>query len=69
MQSPRYSLNKEDLIKITMAMVYSGTAAALAYLAATLDQVDVPAAYMVFVPVANAMLYTVVKFLEGKSQV
>ena len=69
MQSPRYSLNKEDLIKIGMAMVYSGTAAALAYLAATIDQVNVPAQYMVFVPVMNAMIYSVVRFLEGKSQV
>lgn len=69
MESPRYSLNKEDIIKIGMAMVYSGTAAALAYLAAALDQVDVPAQYMVFVPVMNAAIYSVVKFLEGKVSV
>jgi hypothetical protein len=69
MQSPRYSLNKEDLKKIAMAIVYSGLAASIATLAAILEQTEFPTLYMALVPILNAMIYTLVKFLEGKSQV
>lgn len=69
MQSPKYTLNSEDLKKIAMAMVYSGTAAALATLAASLENTEFPAIYMALVPVVNAMLYTAVRFLQGKSEV
>lgn len=69
MQSEKYTLNAEDLKKIAMAMVYSGTAAALAVLAAALEQVDLPAMYLAMVPIINAMLYTAVRFLQGKASV
>lgn len=69
MESPKYTLNSEDLKKIAMAIVYSGSAAAVATLAASLEQTEFPAIYMALVPVVNAMLYTVVKFLQGKSGV
>lgn len=69
MQSPKYTLNSEDLKKIAMAMVYSGLAAALTTLAASLEHTEFPTIYMALVPVVNAMLYTVVKFLQGKSEV
>lgn len=69
MESQKYTLNAEDLKKIAMAMVYSGSAAAIAVLAAALEQVELPSMYLALVPVINAMLYTAVKFLQGKASV
>jgi hypothetical protein len=69
MESQKYTLNAEDLKKIAMAMVYSGSAAAIAVLAAALEQVDMPTMYLALVPIINAMLYTAVKFLQGKASV
>jgi len=67
MESPKYTLNAEDLKKIAMSMVYSGGAAALVVLMAALEQVELPSTYLAFVPIINAMLYSAVKFLEGKA--
>ena len=66
MERPRYSLNAEDLKKIAMSMVYSGAAAMIVVLMAALEQVELPTVYLSFVPVINAMLYSVVKFLQGR---
>jgi hypothetical protein len=66
MDSKKYELNKEDLKKIAMSMVYSGAAAMLVIFMAALEQIDLPAVYMSFIPVINAMLYSVVKFLQGR---
>lgn len=63
--SPKYTLNAEDLKKIAMAMVYSGLAAMLVVLIAALEQAELPSIYMALVPVINAMLYSLVKFLQG----
>ncbi len=63
--SEKYTLNVEDLKKIAMSMVYSGGAAMLVVLIAALEQAQLPSAYMVLVPVINAMLYSLVKFLQG----
>jgi hypothetical protein len=67
MQSEKYTLNAEDLKKIAMSMVYSGGAAAIVVLMAALEQVELPSAYLAFVPIINAMLYSVVKFLQGQA--
>jgi hypothetical protein len=63
--SQKYTLNEEDLKKIAMSMVYSGLAAMLIVLIAALEQAELPSVYMALVPVVNAMLYSVVKFLQG----
>jgi len=64
--SQKYTLNAEDLKKIAMSMVYSGLAAMLVVLIAALEQAELPSVYMALVPVVNAMLYSVVKFLQGR---
>ena len=63
--SQKYTLNAEDLKKIAMSMVYSGLAAMLVVLIAALEQAELPSVYMALVPVVNAMLYSIVKFLQG----
>ena len=63
--SPKFTLNAEDLKKIAMSMVYSGLAAMLVVLIAALEQAELPGVYMALVPVVNAMLYSLVKFLQG----
>lgn len=63
--SEKYTLNREDLKKIAMSMVYSGLAAMLVVLIAALEQAELPSVYMALVPVINAMLYSLVKFLQG----
>lgn len=65
--SPKYTLNADDLKKIAMSMVYSGLASALIVLIASLEQAELPSVYMAMVPVVNAMLYSLVKFLQGKA--
>lgn len=63
--SEKYTLNREDLKKIAMSMVYSGLAAMLVVLIAALEQAELPSVYMALVPIINAMLYSLVKFLQG----
>lgn len=65
--STKYTLNAEDLKKIGMSMVYSGLASAILVLVASLEQAELPSVYMAMVPVVNAMLYSLVKFLQGKA--
>lgn len=67
MQSPKFSLNTEDLKKIGMSMVYSGLASAVIVLIASLEQAELPSVYMAMVPIVNAMLYSLVKFLQGRA--
>lgn len=63
--SPKYSLNKEDAIKIAQAFGFSLASAAVAFLIMVVEQVDF-AEYAFLVPVINAGLYGLKKFLEGK---
>ena len=67
MQSPKFSLNAEDLKKIAMSMVYSGLASAVVVLIGSLEQAELPSVYMAMVPIVNAMLYSLVKFLQGRA--
>jgi len=69
MESNKYSLNREDVTKIGMAIFYSATASALATLAAALAQLTLPPQYMAFVPFAVGILYTAVRFFQGKAGV
>ena len=67
MQSPKFSLNAEDLKKIAMSMVYSGLASAVVVLIGSLEQAELPSVYMAIIPIVNAILYSLVKFLRGRA--
>jgi len=64
MQSPKYKLNKADLVKIGMAFLYSLASVTVAFAIATVEQVDF-AGYAFLVPVINAVLYSAKKALES----
>ena len=62
--SPKYSLNKEDLIKITTAFGFSLASATVAFLILTVEQIDF-AQYTFLVPIINIALYSAKRYLEG----
>jgi hypothetical protein len=65
MVSKKYSLNKEDLVKILMALAYSGASAIVATLIVVVGEMDF-GSYAFLIPMINALLYGAKKWLEGR---
>lgn len=63
--SKKYTLNKEDLIKIAQAFGFAMASAVVTFAIMVVEQVDF-AEYAFLVPVINVLLYSAKKFLEGK---
>ncbi len=66
MESRKYSLNETDVEKIVSAIFWSGLSASLGALILVIPDIDVPAAYVILVPVLNTILYTLKRFVDGK---
>lgn len=64
--SPRYSLNKEDGMKILKVVLYTAASAVIASLLSVLQNLDVPPEYAVIVGIVNVLLVAGKKFFEGK---
>lgn len=64
--SPKYSLNKEDGIKILEVIAWTVASSVVAVLISILAELDVPAQYAFLVPIANTILYTAQRFLAGR---
>lgn len=65
MESKKYSLNKEDITKILMALAYSGASAIVATLIVVVGEMDF-GSYAFLIPMINALLYGAKKWLEGR---
>jgi 2-keto-3-deoxy-L-rhamnonate aldolase RhmA len=65
MVSKKYSLNKEDITKIVMALAYSGASAIVATLIVVVGEMDF-GSYAFLIPMINALLYGAKKWLEGR---
>lgn len=65
MESKKYQLNKEDGTKILKALLWSSLSAVIATLIVIMQQLEVPTEYMFLVPIVNAFLYSVSKFLSN----
>lgn len=63
--SPKYTLNKEDGIKILSAFAYSMAAAVLTFSVTIVQEIDF-GEYTFLVPVINTVLYTLIKWVEGQ---
>lgn len=64
--SSRYSLNKEDGMKILKVVLYTAASAVIASLLSVLQDLDVPPEYAVIVGMVNVLLVAGKKFFEGK---
>lgn len=64
--SPRYSLNKEDGMKILKVVLYTAASAVIASLLSVLQDLNVPPEYAVLLSVVNVLLVAGKKFFEGK---
>lgn len=62
--SPKYALNREDLIKIAQAFAFSMASAAVTFLIMVVEQIDF-AEYAFVVPIINAVLYGAKRFLQN----
>ena len=62
--SKKYTLNQEDLVKISKAFGWAMASAVIAFGIMLVEQVDF-AEYAFLVPVINVLLYTAKKFVEG----
>lgn len=67
MQSKKYSLNKEDLIRIAKVLGYAGAAAVVSSALMVLQEVEVPVEYATVAVIVNILLVAVKKYLEGAS--
>jgi hypothetical protein len=64
--SKKYSLNGEDFKKIFMTIAFSGASAVVATLIVVVGEVDF-GAYAFLIPMINAVLYGIKKFVEGRA--
>lgn len=62
--SPKYSLNKEDFVKIAQAFLFSMGSAAVTFFIMIVEQIDF-AEYAFLVPIINAVLYGAKRFLQS----
>jgi hypothetical protein len=67
MGSKQFSLDKADLLHLLKVVAYSGISAALAALAASLGDIDVPVKYAMLVPVVNTVLVSLQRFFAKPS--
>jgi hypothetical protein len=70
MQSERFTLNKEDLLKILKVFGWSMASSVVATAITILPQVDVPTKYTAIagtlIIIINTLLVAVKKFIDGK---
>ena len=64
--SARFTLNKEDAIKILKVFGYSVASAGVVALGALWAKVQLPEAYFFMIPLVNTLLVTLQKFIESK---
>lgn len=67
MESTKFTLNKEDAIKILKVAGFSIASTALACAMALLAKADVPLQWAWLVPAINTILVALKKFVEGQS--
>lgn len=64
--SEKYSLNKEDFIKLVQVMAWSLSATIVTVLIAFIQEVQVPAQYAFTIPVINSLLYGIKLFIQER---
>lgn len=64
--SPKYTLNKHDVIEMLKVMAWSLASTIVTVLIAFAENVEVPMEYAFLLPVINTILYSVRLFLAGK---
>lgn len=67
MASPKYSLDKEDVLGLVKNAVLVGLAAVLTYVGENLSSLDLGAAGVMLVPVVSVVIDTVVKWAKNNT--
>lgn len=65
--SPRYTLNKEDVIRMLKVLGWTLASTAVATLITLLAELEVPKEYTFLLPVVNTLLVGLHSFLRGAS--
>lgn len=66
MKSFKYTLNREDVIKILQTVGWSMAAAAFTGLIALWQAVELPSEWLFIGPMINSALYAGLKFVQGR---
>lgn len=66
MESKKYSLNKEDALKIGKGAVIAVSGALLSYALIAINQIDFGANTLVIVPVLTILINAGLKFVQGQ---
>ena len=66
MESKKYSLNKEDALKIGKGAIIAISGALLSYALIAINQVDFGANTLVIVPILTILINTGLKFTQGQ---
>lgn len=64
--SPKYKLNKHDLIEMLKVMAWSLGATIVTVLIAFLQETEVPKEYAFLLPVINSLLYGIKLFIQER---
>jgi hypothetical protein len=62
--SPKYQFNKEDFIRMIKVLSWSLAATLVSVLITFVQEVDVPANYVLLVPFVNAILYGINRYIS-----
>jgi len=63
--SPKFELNKKDLTHILKVAAYAGVSAALGFVIASIDQINIPMQYAFIVPMVNVVLVSLQRYLSS----
>lgn len=63
--SPKFSINRDDVVRILENTAIAAAAGAVGYLSQSITGLNVPGSVAVFIPVAASLLSTLHKYLTG----
>lgn len=66
MESKKFTVNKEEAIKILKVFGWTAGSAGIAMLIAMMEVVEFPIGYAFLIPLINTVLYAVKEWMAGK---
>jgi len=64
--SKKYTLNRENLLKIFKVILWSGIAGGIGMAIVVLEEIELPAKWVFIAPTINTILYSLKEFFSGE---
>jgi len=66
MESAKYTLNFDDVVKVAKGVFYAAATAGLTYLGTYVSELEVDPEFMFILPIVNGLIVLAKRYLSGK---